>query len=34
LMLSGNRVTLGTLYKLPFFKRLRNKLIWLASPYL
>ncbi|MBJ7263466.1 MAG: PLDc N-terminal domain-containing protein [Burkholderiaceae bacterium] len=34
LMLSGNRVTLGTLYKLAFFKRLRNKLIWLASPYL
>ena len=30
----GTRVTLRSLYKLPFIKRLRNKLIWLASPYL
>lgn len=30
----GTRVTLRSLYRLPFIKRLRNKLIWLASPYL
>jgi cardiolipin synthase len=31
---ASRRVTLRMLYKLPFLKRLRNKLIWLASPYL
>ena len=30
----STRVTLGSLYRLPFVKKLRNKLIWLASPYL
>lgn len=34
LISDARRVTLGSLYKLPFVKRLRNKLIWLASPYL
>lgn len=34
LIATGNRVTRGTLYRLPFLKRLRNRLIWLASPYL
>lgn len=34
LIAGAQRVTLASLYKLPFIKRLRNKLIWLASPYL
>ena len=33
-IVSSRRVTLATLYRMPFIKRLRNKLIWLASPYL
>ncbi|WP_373454218.1 phospholipase D-like domain-containing protein [Bordetella genomosp. 1] len=30
----GRRESLRRLYRLPFIKRLRNRLIWLASPYL
>src|SRR5690606_9627199 len=30
----SERVTLETLHAMPYLKRLRNRIIWLASPYL